>query len=128
LELARRDKVAKAKAFGVKLPATLHRPTADPTATADASPRPTAAAPAAAPATPISVEGVMAEVRARAAAEVEAGGGLRPPEDPDEVDEELIALEASCVEVYTAPKVVLPPQRLDPNDPIVRLKDEVGPA
>lgn len=79
----------------------------------------------------ISVEAVMEEARAAAAKEMmaAAASGDPPPTldaDADAEDEELAALEAGCVEVYKKPQIVLPPQRLDPNDPVVRLKHEVG--
>ena len=216
-ELARREKLAMAKARGVKLPEKLHRPVLDPTtaatvvgvssdsavataaqanaadavssgggdaamssgergmkttvdagddapattakpATADAS---SSSSTAAAPPErsdppsswsnqqqqqqqqqqqrPISVEAVMEEARAAAAKEIMAAianGDPLPSTHPDaaqeeedaEEAEELAALEAGCVEVYKKPQVVPPPQRLDPDDPVVRLKEEGNAA
>lgn len=80
---------------------------------------------------PISVEAVMEEVRAQAAREamVAAASGDGPPaQDADEDDEEVKALEAGCLQVYETSRVTLPPQQLNPNDPVVRLKDEGNKA
>lgn len=128
-ELARRDKVVKAKALGVTLPDKVAAPVVDPKTperTGDGQ------ADSSTPPPPISVEAVIEEARRKTIAEVEAAikQGEAPAwargVDSEDEDEEIKALEAGCREVtaYAAPKPTLPPDRLDPSHPLVRLKDE----
>ena len=137
-ELARRAKVVKAKARGVTLPPNVAAPISDPVQTPDRTGETGGPddSPELPPPPPISVEAVIEEARRETAQEIQVAihEGNAPAwargVDPDDEDEELIALEAGChtVTAYEPAKPTLPPQRLDPKHPLVRLKDEGNDA
>jgi hypothetical protein len=132
-ELARREKVARARASGTSLPESMLTPTRDPATVAATDAGADASTP---PKTPqISVDAIMEEAREEIAKRVERARteGVREGDPrlihPDDDDEELKALEAGCVVVGGAKtRVLTPPETIDPAHPIARLKDDANAA
>lgn len=132
-ELARREKVARARASGTSLPESMLTPTRDPATVAATDAGADASTP---PKTPqISVDAIMEEAREEIAKRVERARteGVREGDPrlihPDDDDEELKALEAGCVVVGgEKTRVLTPPETIDPAHPIARLKDDANAA
>jgi hypothetical protein len=135
-ELARREKVARARASGTSLPESMLTPTRDPAAAAtDADANADAAAPSTPPPPPISVDAIMEEAKEEITKRIERARmeGVQDGDprliDPDDDDEELKALEAGCVVVGgEKTRVLTPPETIDNAHPIARLKDDANAA